>query len=103
VHQAQWKVWNVNASKAPVYRDLGPCHVIVGRRGGLFLSVNWWRAVQARPREFGITVPVIWDSPCHDLRQPAARHLLRRLCCRRKPAPPAYGTVATVVRHRLRR
>jgi hypothetical protein len=109
VHQTQWKVWNVDVSKAPAYRNLRPCHVVVERGDGLFLPINWWHAVQARPREFGITVPVWWDSPFRDLRQPATRHLLWRLWRRRKPLAArellasTYGTVAKVVRHQLPR
>ena len=79
IHRTQWKVYDVDVTQAPAYRDIRPYHVVVEPGDGLFLPVNWWHAVQARPREFGITVPVTWDSPFRDLRQPATRHFLRTL------------------------
>lgn len=79
VHISQGRTYDVDLAKTPAYRDLRPYHVIVEPGDGLFLPVNWWHAVQARPREFGITVPVTWDSPYRDLRQPATRHFLHVL------------------------
>jgi Cupin-like domain len=110
VHRTQWKVYDVDVKKAPGYLDVHPYHVVVEPGDGLFLPLNWWHAVQARPREFGITVPVTWDSPYRDLRQPATRYFLRVLWRRRrKPLAAAellastYGTLATAVRRQLSR
>lgn len=89
IHVEQWKVYDVDVQKAPAYLDVRPYHVVVEPGDGLFLPVNWWHAVQARRREFGITVPVTWDSPYRDLRQPATRHFLRMLWRRAKPLAAA--------------
>lgn len=104
VHTDQWKVYDVDTAKAPAYRDVRPYHVVVEPGDGLFLPVNWWHTVQARPREYGITVPVTWDSPYRDLRQPATRHFLRVLWNKHKPLAAAvllvsaYGTAANLTR-----
>ena len=104
IHTEQWKVYDVDVAKAPAYREVRPYHIVVEPGDGLFLPVNWWHTVQARPREYGITVPVTWDSPYRDLRQPATRHFLRVLWRQRKPLAAAallataYGTVANQVR-----
>jgi hypothetical protein len=86
VHVRRWKVYDVDESdnEFAAYREVRPYHVVVEPGDGLFLPVNWWHAVQARPREFGVTVPITWDSPYCDLRQPATRHFLRVLWRRRK-------------------
>jgi hypothetical protein len=104
IHQSQWKVYDVEVAKAPRYLQIRPYHVVVEPGDGLFLPVNWWHAVQARPEEFGITVPVTWDSPYRDLRQPATRLFLRKLC-RRRPRlgvaellASSYGTLASGIR-----
>lgn len=106
VHREQWEVYDVDLAKAPAYRDIRPYHVIVEPGDGLFLPVNWWHAVQARPREYGITVPVWWDSAYRDLRQPATRHHMRvlagsrpLLACRTLLGA-VYGTVASQIRAR---
>jgi hypothetical protein len=107
IHTEQWKVYDVDVGRAPAYREVRPYHVVVEPGDGLFLPVNWWHTVQARPREYGITVPVTWDSPYRDLRQPATRHFLRMLWSQRKLigaaalAAAAYGTVANQVRQQL--
>jgi hypothetical protein len=90
IHTEQWKVYDVDVAKAPAYREVRPYHIVVEPGDGLFLPVNWWHTVQARPREYGITVPVTWDSPYRDLRRKplAAAALLAT----------AYGTVANQVR-----
>ncbi|MFP5265680.1 MAG: cupin-like domain-containing protein [Blastocatellia bacterium] len=104
IHAEQWKVYDVDVAKAPAYREVRPYHVVVEPGDGLFLPVNWWHAVQGRPREYGITVPVTWNSPYRDLRQPATRHFLRVLWRYRKlPAATellasVYGTVASQFR-----
>jgi hypothetical protein len=104
IHNDQWKVYDVDTARAPAYRELRPYHVVVEPADGLFIPVNWWHAVQARPREYGITVPVTWDSPHCDLRQPATRHFLRVLWHQRKVLAvttlltAACGTVANQVR-----
>jgi hypothetical protein len=84
IHVDQGKVYDVDFAKAPLYRSVRPYHVVVEPGDGLFLPVNWWHAVQGRPREFGITTPITWDSPYRDLRQPATRHFLRLLWRRHK-------------------
>ena len=107
IHTKQWKVYDVDLADAPAYREVRPYHVVVEPGDGLFLPVNWWHAVQARPREYGITVPVTWDSPYRDLRQPATRRLLRVLWQGRKLIATiellasVYGTVASQVRQQL--
>jgi hypothetical protein len=105
VHRAQWKVYGVDVTKMPAFGEVHPYHAVVEPGDGLFLPLHWWHAVQARPREFGITVPVTWDSPFRDLRQPASRQLLRMLWQqRRKPLAAAellagtYGTLASAMR-----
>lgn len=104
VHVEQWKVYDVDLEKAPAYREVRPYHVVVEPGDGLFLPVNWWHTVQARPREFGITTPITWDSPYRDLRQPATRHFLRVLWRQQKLIAAAallasvYGTVASRLR-----
>ena len=104
IHVEQWKVYDVDEAKAPAYREVRPFHVVVEPGDGLFIPVNWWHAVQARPREYGITVPVTWDSPYRDLLQPATRHFLRVLWRQRKILAAeallssAYSTVANQVR-----
>lgn len=66
--------------------------------------MNWWHAVQAHPREYGITVPVTWDSHYRNLQQPTTRHFLRALWRQQKRLAAAellasaYGTVANWVR-----
>lgn len=105
IHTNEWKVYDVDLTSAPAYREVRPYHIVVEAGDGLFLPVNWWHTVQARPREYGITVPVTWDSPYRDLRQPATRHFLRVLWRAQKPVAvagllaSAYGTVANQVRH----
>lgn len=102
VHRDQWKVYDVDVAKAPAYRDIRPYHVIVEPGDGLFLPVNWWHAVQGRPGEYGITVPITWDTPYRNLRQPATRHFLRVLWRIRKRqaatelVASAYGAVSSV-------
>jgi hypothetical protein len=106
VHTDRWKVYDVPLDTARAYADIRPLHVVVEPGDGLFIPVNWWHAVQARPGEYGITVPVTWDSPYRDLRQPATRHFLRALWRRQKRVAAAvlaaslYGTVANQVRQR---
>jgi hypothetical protein len=108
IHQRQWKVYDVDVATAPRYAQIHPYHVIVEPGDGLFLPLNWWHAVQARPSEFGVTVPITWDSPYRDLRQPAARLFLRRLWHRRRRLGLAellassYGTLASGVRRQWR-
>jgi hypothetical protein len=109
VHTSQWKVYDVDVEKAPAYLEVRPYHVVVEPGDGLFIPVNWWHAVQARPREYGITVPVTWDSPYRDLRQPATRHFLRLLWQRQKRLAAGAllsttcATVANQFRHQLGR
>jgi hypothetical protein len=104
IHTEQMTVYNVDVGKFPAYREVRPYHVVVELGDGLFLPVNWWHAVQARPREYGITVPITWDSPYRDLRQPATRHFLRVLWRQRKRLAASvlltagYGTVTNGVR-----
>lgn len=99
--------YDVDLEKSPAFRDVRPYHVVVEPGDGLFIPVNWWHAIQARPREFGITVPITWDSPYRDLQQPATRHFLRVLWRERKlPGAAAllmtaYGTAASLIRQRL--
>jgi hypothetical protein len=106
IHTEQWKVYDVDVAKAPAYLEVRPYHIVVEPGDGLFLPVNWWHTVQARPREYGITVPVTWDSPYRDLRQPATRHFLRflwryqKLLATSELLASAYGTVASQVRIR---
>lgn len=92
VHTEQWKTYDVDISKNQAYQNIRPYHVVVEPGDGLFLPVNWWHAVQARPREFGITVPVTFNSPYLDLRQPATGHFLGVLWKTRK-----WRTMAAVV------
>jgi hypothetical protein len=109
IHIEQWKVYDVDLAKAPAYRDVRPFHVVVEPGDGLFLPVNWWHAVQARPREYGITVPITWDSPYRDLRQPATRHFLHVLWERKKALAAAAllatlcGTIANQIREQAAR
>lgn len=104
VHSEQWEVYDVDLAKFPAYGAVRPYHVVVEPGDGLFLPVNWWHTVQARPREYGITIPVTWDSSYCDLRQPATRHFLRVLWHQRKRVAvemlrtAAYGTVANLAR-----
>ncbi len=104
IHTEQWRVYGIKVASAPSFREVRPYHVVVEPGDGLFLPVNWWHAVQARPREYGITVPVTWDSSNRDLRQPATRHFLRVLWHQRKRVAAellltaAYETVAILVR-----
>jgi Cupin-like domain len=106
IHTAQWKVYGVDLATAPAFRDVRPLHIVVEPGDGLFIPVNWWHAVQARPRECGVTVPITWDSPYRDLRQPATRHFLRVLWNWRKGAAAAAfcssvsGTIASRYRQR---
>jgi hypothetical protein len=104
IHMTQWKVYDVDTTKTPAYLDVQPYHVIVQPGDGLFIPVNWWHAVQARPREHGITVPITWESPYRDLRQPATRHFLRVLWHRQKRQAASalltstYSTLANTFR-----
>src|SRR5262249_49478221 len=107
IHREQWKVYDVDTTKAPAWRHVRPLHVVVEGGDGLFLPVNWWHAVQSRPREFAITVPVRWNSTYRDLRQPATRHHMRALWAK---APlratgqllsALYGTAAGQIRERI--
>jgi hypothetical protein len=104
IHTGRWKVYDVDLASAPTYRDIRPFHVVVEPGDGLFLPVNWWHAVQGRPREYGITVPITWDSPYRDLRQPATRHFLRVLWERKKPLAAAalVGTLCSTVANEFR-
>jgi quercetin dioxygenase-like cupin family protein len=107
IHRSEWKVYDVDVTKAPRYLQIRPYHVIVEPGDGLFLPLNWWHAVQARPTEFGVTVPVTWDSPYRDLRQPAARLFVKRQWRRRRRlglaelAASSYGTLASGIRQGL--
>jgi hypothetical protein len=109
VHRTQWKVYDVDVTRTPAYLDVHPYRAVVEPGDGLFIPMHWWHAVQARPREFGITVPITWDSPFRDLRQPALRHFLRRLWHGPKPTAATEtlastcGTLAAVVRHQWSR
>lgn len=109
IHLAQWKVYDVDLASSPAYREIQPYHIVVEPGDGLFLPVNWWHTVQARSQEYGITVPITWDSPYRDLRQPATRHFLRVLWQARKPVAAAaflasaYGTTAIQVREQFER
>jgi cupin-like protein len=104
IHTEQWKVYDIEEASAPSFREVRPYHVVVEPGDGLFLPVNWWHAVQARPRQYGITIPVTWESSYHDLRQPATRHFLHVLWHQRKRVAmevlltAAYGTAANLVR-----
>jgi hypothetical protein len=84
IHTAHWKVYDVDLAESPAYLDIKPLRAVVEPGDGLFIPVNWWHAVQARPREHGVTVPITWESPYRDLRQPATRHFLRALWQREK-------------------
>jgi hypothetical protein len=101
IHVRQGKVYDVDVKADPAFLDVRPYHVVVEPGDGLFLPVNWWHAVQARPREYGITVPVTWDSPYRDLRQPATRHFLRLLWSRtkRRAASELLGCAWRTVMH----
>jgi hypothetical protein len=107
IHTEQWKVYDVPLEKSGAFRDVRPFHVVVEPGDGLFIPVNWWHSVEARPQEYGITVPVTWDSPYRDLRQPATRHFLRLLWTHQKPLAAValltalYGTAANRVREQL--
>jgi hypothetical protein len=104
IHRDHWKVYDVDREYAHEYQRLRPYRVVVEPGDGLFLPVNWWHAVQARPREHGITVPVWWDSSYRDFRQPGTRHHLRvlwrdrKLFAIRTLLGTLYGTVASRVR-----
>jgi hypothetical protein len=104
IHRERWKVYNVDLARFPSYRDVQPYHVVVEPGDGLFIPINWWHAVQGRAREFGITVPVTWNSPCYDLRQPANQYFLRMLWQLRRPLAAAvfveatYQTMKNVIR-----
>lgn len=106
VHREELKVYEVNLDKFPAYALLKPFRVVVRPGDGLFIPVNWWHAVQAEPRRFGVTVPFSWDTPYCDLRQPATRHFLRALWLRKKTltakmlAEATYRTVRTQLRNR---
>jgi hypothetical protein len=89
IHVQEWKVYGVDTTKHPAYLGVRPYRVVVEPGDGLFIPVNWWHAVQARPGEFGATVPISWDSPFRDLRQPATRHFLRVLWRYQKAAAAA--------------
>jgi hypothetical protein len=84
IHRECWQVYGPDAETFPAYQEIRPYHVVVEPGDGLFLPVNWWHAVQARPREHGVTVPITWNSPYRDLLQPATRHFLRVIWRRRK-------------------
>jgi hypothetical protein len=84
IHKERWQVYGPDTEASAAYREIRPYHVIVEPGDGLFLPVNWWHAVQARPLDHGVTVPVTWNSPYRDLRQPATRLFLRALWRRRK-------------------
>jgi hypothetical protein len=107
IHTEEWTAYDVDVAKFPAYREVRPYHIVVEPGDGLFLPVNWWHAVQSRPREYGITIPVTWDSPYCDLRQPATRHFLRVLWRQKKRLAASvllaagYGTVASQVRRLL--
>lgn len=108
VHIQQWKVYDVDLREMPAFRNIRPLHVVVEPGDGLYLPVNWWHAVQARPQEHGITIPVTWDSSYRDLRQPATRHFVRVLWRRQKSLglsallATIYGTAANCVRQQRR-
>lgn len=103
-HVHHWKVYDVDVAKAPAFCDIRPYHVVVEPGDGLYLPVNWWHAVQGRRREYGITVPVTWESPYRDLRQPATRHFVRRMWKINKSIAlvaslaTMYGTVRSCLR-----
>jgi Cupin-like domain len=109
LHVDEWNVYGVDLSKAPRYGEVRPIRVTVEPGDGLFLPVNWWHAVQARPREFGITVPITWNSSYRDLRQPATRHFVRVLWERKKPLAAAvfftsvYSTITNRIREQVAR
>lgn len=109
IHREKWAVYNVDLQSFPAYHAVQPYHIVVEPGDGLFIPVNWWHTVQARPQEFGITVPVTWNSPFKDLRQPATRHFLRILWRSKKRVAAgallasAYGTVTSEVRHQFER
>jgi len=107
VHTEQWKTYEVDVAKNPAYQSIRPYHVVVEPGDGLFLPVNWWHAVQGRPGEFGITVPVTFNTPYLDLRQPATGHFLGVLWKTRKwrtmaaAAECAYSTATNYAREKF--
>jgi Cupin-like domain len=109
IHVKQWNVYDVDLAKAPGYREVRPIRVTVEPGDGLFLPVNWWHAVQGRPREYGITVPITWNSSYRDLRQPATRHFVSVLWKHKKPLAAAalaaglYSTIANRIRESAER
>jgi hypothetical protein len=85
IHRDNWEVYDVDLNKFPAFGTITPLRATVEPGDGLFIPVNWWHAVQARPREYGVTVPLSWDSKFCDLRQPATRYFLQSLWQMRKP------------------
>lgn len=91
IHVQQSTVYKVDTAKFPKYSKILPYHVVVEPGDGLFIPINWWHAVQGRFCEYGITVPITWNGPYYDLRQPASQYFLRALWKTRK------GLAATVL------
>jgi hypothetical protein len=97
VHLAQGgRLYGVDPARFPAYAALVPYHVVVEPGDGLFIPVDWWHAAQARPREFGITVPVWWHSGLLDLRNQPMRRCVVGLW-RRKKAMAALVAAAALV------